>query len=375
MRGQRGSGIRAGVTWGLVSCAPETVAGTSRTCARSQAARRARVDRIDGMLESNPYRSKLDEIRTRVIEERRALEGRRTALGKTVRALPRALRRDLERLETELSGPLDTEPAARSFERALAEYADCLETALCFADHAERARRARRRRAFRVASWVLPGALILSVPLLAPMVERMERACDSVCYEDGRCTLRLLRALAGAGERACALDDAEGCGFVCRAYGACTVAGDRCVAATDADCRQSLVCALEGRCTVFGGRCIASSEAECRASEQCRIGGRCSWVGEVCLAVTAADCARSQGCRLFRNCALDPRRGCVSPEEICRNSPDCEQAGLCSPGTDGRCIAAWDADCQHGRSCVDRGATAGSQPALGRSRCSSSCPK
>jgi hypothetical protein len=71
--------------------------------------------------------------------------------------------------------------------------------------------------------------------------------------------------------------------FVCRGRlactedGACSGRGFTCVAASDTDCRTSVVCASHGSCSVDKGSsgCVAASDADCARSDDCKTAGDC----------------------------------------------------------------------------------------------------
>jgi len=63
-------------------------------------------------------------------------------------------------------------------------------------------------------------------------------------------------------------------------------------------------CSRAGHCTLSDGRCVAASDADCRNAEPCRLEGRCSARGGECRALTDADCERGYDCT---NYARAPR--------------------------------------------------------------------
>ena len=63
---------------------------------------------------------------------------------------------------------------------------------------------------------------------------------------------------------------------LCALSGYCTsTAGGECIAASDAECEQSLQCPSDGACTARHGECMATSDAQCEVSEACMREGRC----------------------------------------------------------------------------------------------------
>lgn len=98
----------------------------------------------------------------------------------------------------------------------------------------------------------------------------------------------------------------------CRENGLCTAEGDRCIAGSDADCRdRSEVCSKLGRCTALDGTCQATSDADCKASAFCQIYGGCHAKDGVCLALTDDDCKDSSGCKQYGWCTANDQGECV----------------------------------------------------------------
>jgi len=98
----------------------------------------------------------------------------------------------------------------------------------------------------------------------------------------------------------------------CRDEGRCTAEQDRCVAASDADCRQrSEVCARTGKCTATGGTCIATTDEDCKASSWCAVYGGCHAQQGRCLALSDADCQSSSGCKQYGWCTVNMQGECV----------------------------------------------------------------
>jgi hypothetical protein len=99
----------------------------------------------------------------------------------------------------------------------------------------------------------------------------------------------------------------------CMEQGRCTPEGERCVAATDADCQErSEVCSRFGRCTPQGeAGCVATTDAGCQASLWCGIYGGCHAREGRCLALGDEDCEASSGCKQYGWCTVNARGECV----------------------------------------------------------------
>jgi hypothetical protein len=100
------------------------------------------------------------------------------------------------------------------------------------------------------------------------------RSREDVCVEDGRCL--------GKDNKCVPASDAD-CkkSKRCETDGRCTAKDDKCVAATDADCK--VLCDKVGRCTLADGSCIAASAADCKNSEACVRAKRCRAVAGRCI--------------------------------------------------------------------------------------------
>lgn len=312
---------------------------------------------------SHVYRSNLDEIRSRVNHEWTILSRTRAELGAGVKKLPAGLRRDLGRLEAVLSVPINSEQRARCAERAIVEYTERLDTAVCYADHVRRDEAARRRRISRFVLWTLVGSLPVWVAVAFAVSSWFENrrntdseTCQVSCFQDGRCTRPISDVLFGGLVPICVMGSEDNCEFVCAMYGACTVRGGRCVVGGVANCRKSLACTQSGRCTAVAGECRATSELDCRSSAVCSWQGRCTPSEGACVALSVTDCQNSNRCRLAGACILHyPTQSCVTPDGTCHSALNCGEAGLCSTDAVGRCIAKEDAECEQSRACFDHG--------------------
>jgi len=103
-----------------------------------------------------------------------------------------------------------------------------------------------------------------------------------------------------------------------------------CEALSDEDCR--IPCLREGRCSAEEGRCVARSEADCRQSLVCGYHGECARQGDRCVVGDAEDCRVSEGCRQDGSCSLKGSRCAPMSDADCRSSVRCAEDGLCRLG-------------------------------------------
>lgn len=87
---------------------------------------------------------------------------------------------------------------------------------------------------------------------------------------------------------------------VCLEDGRCVGRNDKCVPASDADCKKSRRCESDGRCTAKDDKCTAVSGADCKTL--CDKVGRCTISDGTCIAASAADCAKSEACVKSKRC-------------------------------------------------------------------------
>jgi len=105
------------------------------------------------------------------------------------------------------------------------------------------------------------------------------------------------------------------CNNRCRISGGCHWDGRRCVATSDAHCRQAHACRVNGMCTNQGGLCRGTSDEDCKQATRCADEGLCHYRGRGatnCYAKTDDDCAKSKHCEQMGKCNLD-RGYCVRP--------------------------------------------------------------
>lgn len=89
--------------------------------------------------------------------------------------------------------------------------------------------------------------------------------------------------------------------------------GTICAARKDADCRRAhWACRLEGRCAARDGRCVATSDADCRDSYRCERDGWCTAEDGRCVAGRDADCADSVACEVLGRC-VEVDGACTQP--------------------------------------------------------------
>jgi hypothetical protein len=190
---------------------------------------------------------------------------------------------------------------------------------------------------------------------------------SALCRDEGRCTASAGGCIAtrdeGCENGACtklpsesarAPRSAQDCEASCRKAGKCAiVAGGTCVAATDADCRQSTECLTEARCTAKAGVCVAT-DASCRASWHCRVSGACSAPSGYCMATSDADCGESESCKADGRCTHRKGRCVLTKTEDCARSLGCAASGRCVAGA-GFCTYSDDAYCRGSEACRELG--------------------
>ena len=236
----------------------------------------------------SPYRNFLDEARQKLAEARSTLSARASLLGALRPLLPRALRRDLTRLERAIERPLRNPRDVELAERSLAEYEEQLEVAIAFSDHVIRDRAARWRRQRTWLRWIMAGglstaacltALVVTGPLFflrAQWDENVPIVCALGANNPGQTSLT-------SDHRAAA--NPCGLSVECARHGRCTTVPDGCAAQSDEDCRSSWDCQIDGQCQLVAGRCTAETDLDCAGSRQCEIEGRCKASGGECLSV------------------------------------------------------------------------------------------
>jgi hypothetical protein len=86
----------------------------------------------------------------------------------------------------------------------------------------------------------------------------------------------------------------------CKGEGRCTGKENRCIAATNEECKQSDRCAQDGLCAVKDERCAAVTADDCK--DVCTKSGRCSVQDGKCVAATNDDCKKSDVCASMKKC-------------------------------------------------------------------------
>lgn len=234
----------------------------------------------------SPYRNILDEARRKLAVARSALGARASTLGALRPLLPRALRRDLDRLERAIERPLRSPQDVELTEQRLAEYEERLEVAIAFSDHVVRDRAARWRQRRGWLRWTMASAA--SVGLLTALAvvqgffvgaQQSERSAD-ICA---------LGASEVSGAPAPSDETTTGnpCGLSveCARHGRCATTPDGCTANSAEECRSSWDCRIDGLCQLALGRCSAETDQDCAQSRQCELEGRCKASGGQCLSL------------------------------------------------------------------------------------------
>jgi hypothetical protein len=141
----------------------------------------------------------------------------------------------------------------------------------------------------------------------------------------------------------CNHDAACRAGQACTSHGLCRASGRACIAATPADCQQSLDCSLFRTCTLENGACKAT-DGDCQLSNDCRIHGVCRAVANRCGVSTHEDCRRSDGCRQWGACGtwVDVAQDDGSKHALCvpQGELDCVNSERCKTNKECRYIAS-----------------------------------
>jgi hypothetical protein len=218
-------------------------------------------------------------------------------------------------------------------------------------------------------------------------VARSEGDCKASagCTTDGRCgfdaaTKTCVAATTGsgpAGTDACASSgscaEAGRCTSIVVSAGKVEEFGSRgfeatkgvvsCGATKPEHCKASTLCQRFGQCSLQGNACVVASDADCAGSAECSDRGRCkkSQRDAVCTPEGDAACASAKECASHGHCTA--QRGSTGEVEACgpkdaaacKASPACKSEGLCSAVPTGRgyalCMPASDADCAASEAC------------------------
>jgi hypothetical protein len=156
-------------------------------------------------------------------------------------------------------------------------------------------------------------------------------------------SLSLLLAPLGCEER-----HAERCAPDCKARGACTSRGGKCVATDADDCRRAHACTESGRCHLVADECRATAAA-CSAFSGCKATGACGEKNGVCAPTSNAHCAPTEGCREEGLCTAH-NGVCLARGDDCKASDVCTRFSKCT-AEDGKCGTYGPADCALGELC------------------------
>ena len=148
--------------------------------------------------------------------------------------------------------------------------------------------------------------------------ERANQRCresQQGCKVWGRCTAVEFEAIDGADKCIAATDSDCRQSTRCRKLGSCTIKNGKCIVGSNSDCSQSENCKKDGLCTARNGNCAHGSDADCRKYSYCKMTGRCRFFNGQCKAGSVTDCKQSSWCRSRGHCYYRPSSG------ICRNGP------------------------------------------------------
>lgn len=117
----------------------------------------------------------------------------------------------------------------------------------------------------------------------------------------------------------------------CEALGLCHQRGPTCVARTDADCAGRWVCVEHQGCSVHHGFCRSPKlpppeglSGPCAGTPRCTESGHCTRVGDRCLALSDADCKQATLCAAEGRC--DAQFGfCVASDATCGAMKHCTE--------------------------------------------------
>ncbi len=165
----------------------------------------------------------------------------------------------------------------------------------------------------------------------------------------------------------------------CGKSGACTAAGQTCVAASYADCEQMPACALgkcvyeastcrvvascreahgckeRGACGEVDGKCVPADAEGCAQSAKCKREGMCTFHDDICMAATAKDCRDAEVCLQGGQCIADGGLCKALEDAQCKRAPACKEGGKCL-ARDGVCVTscADDTNCKRFGRCEEK---------------------
>ena len=123
---------------------------------------------------------------------------------------------------------------------------------------------------------------------------------------------------------------------VCDDLGLCTFKHDRCVAASDLDCKTGKggkpPCTNSALCHAVNSECVPASDAECKAHEHCAGKGDCSVKAFGCGPGSDADCLASSVCKSQGRCSMKTlvlAGGKVMSQCEVMSASDCKHSDLC----------------------------------------------
>ena len=143
----------------------------------------------------------------------------------------------------------------------------------------------------------------------------------------------------------------------CKQFAGCTPMGGTCGLGSTVDCRRTQgfiathgglqPCAGDGLCNWSPKRekCVALTDADCKQSSECKNSGACSVTNQgTCTLGSSFGCSQLDACKKDGQCTYK-RGACVFESTAdCRKTEACTNNGLCTYHL-GQCVAATDSDC------------------------------
>ncbi len=176
---------------------------------------------------------------------------------------------------------------------------------------------------------------------------------STLCKESGLC-VSVKNDGGGAASVICVAGSDRDCRATteaCPIYGQCSLGERRCIAKSDADCRNAKVCAQQGECSASNGFCVATADADCKRSVACHLEGSCTAKDRRCVAGSDEDCRASElSCQKRGKCTAKNGVCIAAARADCVATLDCKERGWCTP-IDGACHAGSDADCRESNRC------------------------
>lgn len=123
-------------------------------------------------------------------------------------------------------------------------------------------------------------------------------------------------------------------------------------------CQDLKECAEAGRCAGYGFQeCQPATAESCRDGNECAQEGLCSVTEGRCVAASNADCERSLGCRVLGQCSAQGGECVAEATSACsglRGNPICRASDACE-ARDGLCVLRGELNCAEQPVCESLG--------------------